>query len=76
MIKNEIALIIDDFHYIDRPHQADLIRHLRGAMFNGLKLVLISVPHHAYAAQIAENEITGRLIHVEVPEWSTSDLGF
>ena len=74
MIDNEIALIIDDFHYIERLHQINLIRSLRGAMFDGLKVILISVPHHAYAAQVAENELTGRLVHVEVPEWKIDDL--
>jgi hypothetical protein len=74
MTDNEIALVIDDFHYIDRLQQAELVRNLRGAMFNGLKVILISVPHHAYAAQIAENELTGRLVHVEVPEWAHDDL--
>ncbi|HRN87861.1 AAA family ATPase [Hyphomicrobium sp.] len=74
MVRNDIALVIDDFHYIERAQQMELIRSLRGAVFNGLKVILLSVPHHAYDAQQAEIEISGRFVHVEVPEWSSADL--
>lgn len=74
LVGNNIALVIDDFHYIDEKTRADVIKSLKGAIFKGLKVVLLSTPHRAFEAIKAESEITGRFKHVEVPPWSVEDL--
>jgi hypothetical protein len=74
MIQKGIILVIDDFHYIDRQIQTDLLRNLKGPVFNGLKVVLLSVSYRAYEALQAEAEITGRFVHVDVPDWGVEDL--
>jgi hypothetical protein len=74
MLKHGIVLVIDDFHYLRRDDQVEFMRALKGPVSNGLKVLLLSVSYRAYEAIQAEVEITGRFVHVEVPEWSESDL--
>ena len=74
MIKKKAALVIDDFHYVPDDVRASLIRSLKGAIFNGLKVILLSTPHRAFEAIKAEAEVTGRFKHVTVPTWSKEDL--
>ena len=74
LISHRIMLVIDDFHYIDRETQIKIIRGLKGAVFEGLKVILLSVSYKAYEAIQAETEITGRFVHVGIPDWSDEDL--
>lgn len=74
LVKNDICLVIDDFHYIPEEARADIIRTLKGAVFNGLRVILLSTPHRAFEAIKAEAEITGRFKHVTMPSWETDDL--
>jgi hypothetical protein len=72
--RHGICLVIDDFHYIPESDRASLIRTLKGAVFGGLKVVLLSTPHRAFEAIRAEAEVTGRFKHVTVPPWNITDL--
>jgi hypothetical protein len=74
LLKHNIILVIDDFHYIDRETQTKIIRALKGAVFDGVKVILLSVSYKAYEAIQAETEITGRFVHVDIPDWSEEDL--
>jgi hypothetical protein len=74
LLDNDIALIIDDFHYLDEANRKELIRNLKGPVFKGLRVVLLSVAHRVFDAIRAETEMTGRFTSVTVPEWSRDDL--
>ena len=74
LLQNDVILVIDDFHYIKRDEQTEIVRNLKNLVFNGLKVVLLSVPYRAYEAIQAEVEITGRFVHVNVPDWDGTDL--
>ena len=74
LLENEITLVIDDFHYIDEKVREALVKGLKGLLFRGLKVVVLSTPNRAFEAIKAEVEITGRFKHVAVPDWSTTDL--
>jgi hypothetical protein len=43
-------LIIDDFHYLAREFQGNVIRALKPLIFEGLPIVLIAIPHRRYDA--------------------------
>jgi hypothetical protein len=66
--------VIDDFHYIDRPVQVQIVRALKDAVFEGLALILSAVPHRAYDAVRAEVEMTGRVELLEIPSWTEEEL--
>jgi hypothetical protein len=74
LVKRSICLVIDDFHYVDEDIRSSIIKSIKGAIFRGLKVILLSTPHRAFEAIKAESEITGRFKHVTVPAWSIEDL--
>ena len=74
LTRHSLCLVIDDFHYIPDKDRAACVRTLKGAVFNGLKVVLLSTPHRAFEAIKAEAEVTGRFRHVTVPIWQLNDL--
>lgn len=67
-------LIIDDFHYLDRKFQGDVIRALKPLVFEGHPVVIIAIPHRRYDAVKVEREMTGRLEPIPVPVWSADEL--
>lgn len=74
LIENDITLIIDDFHYLEDDARQEFLRNVKGSVFAGLHVVLLSVTHRTFDAIKAETELTGRFISVTVPEWSLEDL--
>jgi hypothetical protein len=74
LIEHNIILVIDDFHYVPEDARLEFLRNVKGAVFNGLKVLLLSVTHRAFDAIKAEGELTGRFTAITVPEWSKEDL--
>ncbi|GMO48812.1 MAG: hypothetical protein Ta2B_30390 [Termitinemataceae bacterium] len=71
----KIPLIIDDFHYIGRDIQLDIVRSLKAPVANGLPVVLIAIPHRKFDPVRVEREMTGRTEILEIPSWNESELG-
>jgi hypothetical protein len=74
LTENNIVLVIDDFHYLNEELRLEFLRNIKGAVFNGLKPLLLSVSHRAFDAIKAESELTGRFTAIAVPEWTPNDL--
>lgn len=74
MTSEQIILVIDDFHYIAPEVRTDIMRNVKGAVFNGLKVLLLSVTHRVFDAIKAESELTGRFTTVTLPQWIKQDL--
>lgn len=74
LIEADIALLVDDFHYLDPFVQKGIIQSLKGAVFKGLTVFLLAVPHRAFDPITVENEVEGRFKHIEIPEWTLEDL--
>lgn len=74
LIRKDICLVIDDFHYLGEDARTTVMRNIKGAVFQNLKVVLLSVAHRSFDAIKAEVELTGRFSTVELPEWSQEDL--
>lgn len=70
----KIPLVIDDFHYLDRSFQGNIIRALKPLIFNGQPVILIAIPHRRYDAVKVEREITGRLETIKIPSWEPDEL--
>jgi hypothetical protein len=69
-----IMLVIDDFHYIDESTRTIIMRNIKGAVFSGLKVILLSVSHRVFDAIKAESELTGRFITATLPHWAKAEL--
>lgn len=74
LTENADILVVDDFHYLEDAIRRAFLRNIKGAVFNGLRVMLLSVTHRAFDAIKAESELTGRFAAITVPEWSDDDL--
>jgi hypothetical protein len=72
--KKRRPLVIDDFHYLKRPFQGNIVRALKPLVFEGVPVVLIAIPHRKYDAVKVEREMTGRLEAVTIPAWERDEL--
>ncbi|MFH8638762.1 hypothetical protein [Streptomyces goshikiensis] len=67
-------IVIDDFHYVPQDVQLEIVRAIKDLVFNGLRFIVIAVPHRAYDVVRVEKEMTGRVQQVEVGFWSEEEL--
>lgn len=74
LLKTQASLLVDDFHYISSETQKSIIQSLKGAVFRGLSVFLLAVPHRAFDPLTVENEVEGRFKHISIPQWSLEDL--
>lgn len=74
LLRSEKVLIIDDFHYIPLEIQRQIIRSLKNPIFEGLRVVVLAVPHRAYDALKVETEMTGRVVQLSIPLWEVDEL--
>ena len=74
MQRLEMSLLVDDFHYIPSAVQKSIIQSLKGAVYDGLSVILLAVPHRAFDPMTVEDEVQGRFKHIEIPPWDMSDL--
>ncbi len=74
LLERSVSLLVDDFHYIEKDVQRSIIQALKGAVFKGLSVVLLAVPHRAFDPMTVEQELEGRFKHVEIPPWEMDDL--
>lgn len=72
--KQKMPIIVDDFHYIPHKIQINIVRSLKTPIFEGLRLVLISVPHRAYDTVKIESEMVGRVQQLKIPLWGEDEL--
>lgn len=72
--KTNTTLLVDDFHYIAQDVQKAVIQSLKSAVFEGLSVLLLAVPHRAFDPTTVENEVEGRFKHITIPQWSLEDL--
>jgi hypothetical protein len=71
-----LALVVDDFHYLPRALQGDIVRALKPLVFDGLPVVIIAIPHRRYDALKVEKEMTGRILPVDIPSWNEGELSY
>jgi len=74
LLEAKVPLVIDDFHYIPREVQSSIVRALKDPIFEGLRVVIIAVPHRAYDAVRVEKEMTGRVTQLQIPLWTPDEL--
>ncbi len=74
LLNNHVSLLVDDFHYIPQEAQKGIIQALKGAVFKGLTVILLAVPHRAFDPITVEQEVEGRFQHIEIEPWDLDDL--
>ncbi len=74
LIEHNKVLIIDDFHYVAKDVQMYIARTLKTELFNGLKAVIISLPHRSDEAIICNPDLIGRTTSIDIPPWTKNEL--
>lgn len=74
LLESDRVLVIDDFHYISANVQTSIIRGLKQAVFDGLSVILILIPHRMHQATTAEMDVDGRTHTLPIPEWIGTEL--
>lgn len=69
-----IPLIIDDFHYIDREQQLNIVRAIKNPVLKGFPVILIAIPHRKFDPIRVEREISGRTEIMSIPYWEDDEL--
>lgn len=72
---NPVPLVVDDFHYIEKTIQKNLVRALKAPIMHGLPVIFIAIPNRKYDAVEVEREMTGRIENIEMPIWEDNELG-
>jgi hypothetical protein len=67
------VIVLDDFHYLLEREQLKIVHGLRTLIFDGVPVILLSVPHRVYDPVRAEPEMTGRVVPLGIPFWSDPD---
>lgn len=68
------SLVIDDFHFIDRPVQREIVRALKPFVLEGVPILLVSISHRVQDVVTAEPDMTGRVYSLQVKFWSDEEL--
>lgn len=71
-----VPLVVDDFHYLPRDLQGTVVRALKPLVFDGVPVAIVAIPHRRYDAVKVEKEMTGRILPLDIPSWSESELSF
>ncbi|MBR3622391.1 MAG: hypothetical protein IKN43_03460 [Selenomonadaceae bacterium] len=74
IIEEDMTLIIDDFHYINPDVQKYIARTLKTELFNGLKAILLSLPHRSDDAIRRNPDLIGRTSFIEIKSWTKDEL--
>lgn len=74
LVSSQSVLVVDDFHYLPQPVQLEIVRAVKEPVFDGLAVILVSVPHRAYDAVRVEKEMTGRVEQLFINFWSHDEL--
>ena len=67
-------LVIDDFHFIDRSTQRQIVRALKPLVLAGVPIVFVSISHRVREVVSAEPDMTGRVNTLLVQFWTDEDL--
>ncbi|WP_442542729.1 hypothetical protein ACSBOX_12330 [Arthrobacter sp. KN11-1C] len=70
------TVVIDDFHFIDRPIQRQIVRALKPLVLAGVAIIFVSISHRVQDVVTAEPDMTGRVVPLKVNFWSIEDLLF
>ena len=55
-----LTLVIEDFHYLESEVQRGVLRSLKNAVADGLRVVILAVPHRSFDPISVEGELAGR----------------
>lgn len=73
-IKENLILVIDDFHYAPEEKRMLVAQQLKDAIRRGFKSIVVSLPHRADEAIRQNADLSGRLSLINIEAWEVEDL--
>jgi hypothetical protein len=68
------TVVIDDFHYIERPVQTAIVRSFKPLVFDDSTIIFISTSHRTKDVVSSERDMGSRARLIEVKLWSAQSL--
>lgn len=72
--ETKVPLILDDFHYISKEIQKNIVRALKAPIMYGVPVICIAIPSRKFDVIDVERELTGRMDSIEMPTWEIPEL--
>jgi len=72
--KEKKALVLDDFHYVERDVQKGIARQIKGVAYEGVTVVVISLPHRDDDSVRSNPDLAGRVYCIDFGFWTPEDL--
>lgn len=72
--KAQRPLVVDDFHFIERNVQRQIVRALKPLLLADVPVIFVSIGHRVQDVVTAEPDMTGRVTSLEVDFWSVDEL--
>jgi hypothetical protein len=69
------TIVIDDFHYVSEEAKRELVRGIK-TVIKFCKVILIAVPHEAFATIRNEPDMNGRVSLLGIDVWAKKELQF
>jgi hypothetical protein len=74
LIASKKVLVIEDFHVVAPQVQRNVVRALKGAVFEGMRVIVLGIPHRENDVVAGMIDMQGRTRKLEMPMWSKEDL--
>jgi len=71
---SDFVILVDDFHYMARPAQAEAAKALKEAARSGVKICTAAVRHRGDDLVRANPELRGRVQAIDLEYWAPIDL--
>lgn len=67
IIEQEKVIVLDDFHYIGKDVQKYIARTIKTELFNGLKAIILTLPHRSDDVIHLNPDLIGRTTFIDMP---------
>ncbi|WP_135542749.1 hypothetical protein [Brevibacterium sp. S111] len=74
LLRAQRALVIDDFHFIDREVQKEIVRAVKPLVYRGLRSIFASITYRRHDVANAVEDMDGRMDLLETSAWSVQEL--
>lgn len=74
IIDQDKIVVIDDFHYIEKDVQKYIARTIKTELFNGLKAIILTLPHRSDDAIRLNPDLIGRTAFIDITPWPIDEL--
>lgn len=76
LLRSGKTLVIDDFHFIDRSAQRDIVRAVKPLVYRGLRAIFASITYRRHDVANAVEDMDGRMDVLETSAWSIDELTY